>query len=381
MTKRRRVFHLITRFLNGGAETTTEHTLEALQSAERPYDLRLGFGAEFSVEHVQELESQGVETVCFRSLRHWNPLSAPVAVLAVARYLRENNIEILHTHSTEAGIVGRWAAALAGTPVVVHEIHGDPITADRNFLLNAFVERLERLSAPLTTRFVVKSERIRKDFLERGIGTPAQYNLIYHGVRTSDFSAATATNDPPKTAAVRLLFVGRLADGKGLFDLLDAVDELERDHDVELVVVGDGPLRNSLSEAVENRGLAETVTFTGYRDDIPALMASADGLVLPSYREGTPRVVTEALAAGLPVVATDIAGLPEQVDDGETGYLVDPGDVDALTDRLRRLVESPERRRRMGDAAQEAVERFDIETVRRTQQDFYDRLVDDVLDE
>lgn len=371
-----RVLHLITRFLDGGAETTTCNTLDALREAPEEYDLRLGVGAEHDRDALDRVAATGVETVVFDSIRHYEPLSALVAVIAVARYLRREDVDVLHTHSTEAGVVGRIAGKLAGTPIVIHEIHGDPITPDRHPLLNAFVGAMERLTAPMATRLIVKSERIRETYLDRGIGRLDQYELVYHGV---DLDRFRADQTPPETdggpGAVELLFVGRLAEGKGLHDLLSAVDRLRGEHDVSLQIAGDGPLKDELETAIRERELTGVVDVLGYRNDVPELLERADVLVLPSYREGTPRAVTEALASGTPVVATNVAGLPEQVQHGDTGYLVEPGDVSALVDRLRSLVESSDLRHSMGQRASETVAKFDVDVVKSKYQDRYRDLI------
>lgn len=360
-----RVLHLITRYLDGGAETTTQNTIDALIEAESPYDVRLGTGAEYDSKRLRELD---VEIAVFRSIRHYNPITAVIAVISVAWYLRREDIDVIHTHSTEAGIIGRLAGYLGNTPVVIHEIHGDPITADRNPVLNRVLLAIERHTAPLADRLIVKSKRIRDTFLKRGIGRQSQYELIYHGVDIERFHTET---DELDDSSVRLLFVGRLAKGKGLFDLLDSVERLEG---VQINIVGDGPLRETLANEVKQRGL-ESVTLLGYRENIPLFMAHSDVLVLPSYREGTPRVITEAMASGLPVVATDIAGIPEQVVEGETGFLVPPGDVEALTAALRRLVNNPQLRAELGNAARFRVDRFDVETAKAAYRDLYARLI------
>ena len=386
---KRKILHLITRYRDGGAEVTTRQTLDALHESDLQCDLRLGYGGDSDPDCVAELPEY-VETVEFSNIRHYNPVTAMIAVFQVAVYLRRERIELLHTHSTEAGVIGRLAARIAGTPTVIHEIHGHPITTDRSRSLNIFIYLMERVCARFTTRFVVKSERIKAQFLERGIGTPEQYEVIYHGVpieeyktsrngktdttesggdgdavveterpgsvRTTAQNERTDRHEPP----VKLLFVGRLAEGKGLFDLLEAIANLDQKFNIRLWIVGDGALRAELEQTVERTEIDEIVDFEGYRDDVPALLVAADALVLPSYREGTPRVVTEALAAGLPVVATRIAGIPEQVSKGETGLLVEPGDVLELTEKLRTLITSPAMRREMSDTAPETVEKFSL---------------------
>lgn len=364
-----RILHLITRYLNGGSEVTTQNTLEGLAAAEEDYYLFLGTGTEHNSENLRELETMGVETTIFHSIRHYNPITAIIAVFAVAWFLWRENIDVIHTHGTEAGVIGPFAGTLAGTSSIIPEIHGDPVTADRTRLLNLFLIAVERLSVRLSDRIIVKSDRIREIYLDRGIGTRKKYELIYHGVDTKQFRVATPKVRDGGDDQTELLFVGRVTDGKGLFDLLDALERLVDDHDVNLQIAGDGYLTADLRAEIKSRDLP--ADLLGYREDVSELMATADVLVLPSYREGTPRVITEAMASGLPVVATDIAGIPEQVADSESGYLVPPGDVDALTNRLAMLVNDPEIRSQFGAVGRERAEKFDVERAKAAYRELY----------
>jgi len=369
-----RICHLITRFLNGGAETTTGNTIRALLDAPDAYEVHLGFGAAHDEDRVREIESLGVETQCFRTLRHYNPVTQMAAIGSIAAYLARHDIEIVHTHSTEAGIVGRFAACLADVPVVIHEVHGDPITVDRSDIFNTALKTLERAAAKCSSIQIVKSERIKETYLDRGIGRPKQYSTIYHGVELDTYNSATPAADPPLRRDHRLLFVGRLAEGKGLFDLLNAVERLDNRHDFELLIAGGGPLADQLSEVITARGLDDRVSILGYRSDVPELLASADVFVLPSYREGTPRVITEALAVGVPVVATDIAGIPEQVRDGETGLLFEPADVGTLVERLDQLLGDDDYRAKLAANTDRGLEKFRLETVQQQYRDLYQDL-------
>ncbi|MFB6199900.1 MAG: glycosyltransferase family 4 protein [Candidatus Nanohaloarchaea archaeon] len=373
MTDETRVLHLITRFLNGGAEKTTENTLDALKEADQGYDLRLGFGSEYNEDYVEEIEDKGIDTVCFRWIRHYNPITAVIAVFTVAVYLRREDIDVLHTHSTEAGIIGRIGGWLARTPVIIHEVHGDPIAEDRNSVLNWVILRLEKLTAKVTTRIVVKSKIIRETYLERGIGTEEQYELIYHGVDLEKFKDVEPADLPVSEDSTVLLFVGRLEEGKGLFDLLDAFQRLDVDHRVELCIVGDGELSERLLEEIEDRNI-KYVELLGYREDIPQIMSASDILVLPSYREGTPRVITEALASGLPVVSTNIAGIPEQVNDGKTGYLIEPGEINKISTALEQLCQ-PKIYKRMSKKYTNNIDKFNIKKKQQEYQNLYNNLV------
>lgn len=369
---RPRVLHLITRFLGGGAETTTVNTLEALQSSSVEYDLRLGVGASYDSDYLAELKEAGINTVVFESIRHYNPVTSILAVWKVARYLQRESIDVLHTHSTEAGIIGRFASRLVDVPVVIHEIHGDPITSDRNKLLNAAICRLERAATTEEMMLVVKSNKIKQTYLEREIGQPRQYKTIYHGVDLERFRTAKPVQNYEIPV---VLFVGRLSQGKGIFDLLEATDRLQQEVKYRLFIAGEGPLREELDAQIESRGLSDVVEILGYRDDIPALMASADILALPSYREGTPRVITEALASGTPVVSTKIAGIPEQVSDGETGFLIQPGDVTTLADHLQSLLVDKELRESMGNRAATSVSKFSIGDAQTAYRELYQGLI------
>ncbi|OYR54180.1 glycosyltransferase family 4 protein [Halorubrum halodurans] len=370
-----RILHLITRFIGGGAEKTVKNQIRGLQNQE--YEIHLGFGKEHDPKRVATIQDMGIKTVCFEKIEHYSLARSIPAVVQVARYLRKENIELIHTHSTEAGIIGRWAATIARTPVVLHEIHGDPIAEDRHTALNTFILCMERLSAPLTTRIIVKSERIQRSFIDRGIGTKDKYKLIYHGIDLNRFKNEAPAPLPESDTELRLLFIGRLQDGKGLFDLIEACEQLGS-YDVDLLIAGDGPLKSDLRREIESRGLEESIHLLGYREDVPELLAASDVLVLPSYREGTPRVVSEALASGTPVVSTRIAGIPEQVSHGESGLLIDPGDVGALVDALSRLLNSGELRKEMSESCQSQVEQFSVEREQREISQLYQRLCSNI---
>lgn len=364
------VFHLITRLLKGGAEGKTIGTVLGLDD----YGFTVGYGAEYDDEQVQRLHDHGVDTQRFRTIRHYNPVTTIPAVVAVARYIRRKDFDIVHTHSTEAGIIGRFAARLAGTPAVVHTVHGVPFTDDRNTVLEAFILACERTAAPMTDQVVVNADAIAEEYISQGIGKPEQYTTVYSGIDIKAFQGIPPATDVDGDE-LRVLMVGRLAKGKGFDVLLDALDRLGRP-DLCVYIVGEGPRREWIENEIRVRGLDEIVELLGYRSDIPAIMAACDVFVLPSYREGTPRVITEAMASGLPVVATNIAGIPEQVADGESGYLIDPGDAVALTERLAELLDSPARRQAFGEQGRERVARFSLSQMNQDLDAVYQSLLE-----
>ncbi|MDB2265758.1 glycosyltransferase family 4 protein [Halorubrum ezzemoulense] len=368
-SERPQIFHLITRLLKGGAEGEIIATVCGLDD----YAFTVGYGAEYDPDQIDRLEEEGISTKQFPFIRHYNPVTTVPAVLSLARYFRQENYDIVHTHTTEAGIIGRFAAALAEVPTIVHTVHGVPFADDRNALLNRFVLACERQAAGYTDRIIANADIITDDYLARGIGQREQYTTVYSGIDLDAFTDAEPTNDLPGERP-RVVMVGRLADGKGHEVLLDAV-ELLGEFEGSVCLVGDGPLYDSLIAEVEDRGLSDQVSLTGFRDDIPRVLAASDVLVLPSFREGTPRVIAEAMASGLPVIATDIAGIPEQVAAGESGYLIPTGDPRALADRLETLLADAELRKQMGARGRERAARFSVTMMVEQIDDVYQTVV------
>jgi glycosyltransferase involved in cell wall biosynthesis len=168
--------------------------------------------------------------------------------------------------------------------------------------------------------------------------------------------------------------VSRLAEGKGFDVLLDAAERF-KEEDVSILIAGDGPLQSDLEKEIHDRDLDDAVHLLGYRTDIPNVMMESDILVLPSFREGTPLVIIEAMAAGLPVIATNIAGIPELIDDTKTGYLIEPGDPDTLASRVDELAQDSNQRELFGHAGQKRSNAFETRQMVSEYQNLYDGFV------
>jgi len=357
-----KVFHLITRFLKGGgAEAKTLAELAALRDK---YAFTLGYGAEFSSEEVARVVELGIPMQRFSFIRHYDPISLTLACLQVYRYLKAGHFEIVHTHSTEAGIVGRVAARWARVPIIIHTIHGIPFTKQRNPFLGRFLLIMERLVAPWTTRLIANADAIKDTYLKGGVGLPDQIGTIRSGIDLERFAAALPTDLGLPPGTFKVLTVARLTPGKGFRELLEAATQLvEKLPEVVFLIAGEGPLRTKLEEEIKRRNLAGRVHLLGYQQNLASLMKTADLFVLPSYREGTPRVISEAMAAGLPVVATRIDGIPEQVKHGVNGLLIKPRQVKPLVEAILELARDEGLRRRMGDAGRERAQAYSMEVM------------------
>lgn len=294
---------------------------------------------------VDLLRQEGIEVELIDLSRTFHVREA----LRLRRLLRRHRA-LLHTHTQLTGnILGRIAARLAGSPVLSHmhiENYFRPVRA-----VAAVHRTLDNWTARLCARILVVSEATRRELLRQGY--PAErMEVVHNGIA-----------DPPQLehdlraglgvpAGVPLVgAVGRLCAVKGQRELIEAAARLSED--VHVVLVGKdleqaGAYERLLRAEAERLGIADRVVFTGYRSDVGALLQSLDVFVLPSWTEGLPLVVLEAMAAGVPVVATRVGGTPELVADGESGFLVEPRDVDGLAQAIADLLARPDRGKALG---------------------------------
>lgn len=367
------VYHLITRLIVGGAQENTLATCAGLRA--RGYRVRLLSGPPLGPEGslYADALAGGIPVTFIPTLRRridpWRDLRS---LLAISRLLRRDRPDILHTHSAKAGIIGRAAAALVRhRPLVIHGVHGLPFHPWQARPLNDLYILLERLAARVTDGFLPVAEAMTVTSLAARIGRREQYHTVYSGFDVAEFAAARRLREQARrrfalpAAATVIGKVARLFELKGHHALLRAFaavrDEFPAAH---LLLVGDGPLRGELEEAVRKQGLAGAVTFAGLLPprEIPAALAAMDLLVHASLREGLPRAVTQAMAAGVPVVAVDVDGAGEVVHEGVTGRLVPPGDEAALFRAITAALRDPAGSARLARAAAAHVRRaFTVE--------------------
>jgi glycosyltransferase involved in cell wall biosynthesis len=336
---------------------------------ERGYETTLVAGdvgrGEESMAYVAE--SLGVPVTTLPALhREISPVRDIVAAFRLAWIIREQRPHILHTHTAKAGAIGRLAAMLAGRarpPVVVHTFHGHVLQGYFGGLRSWFFSRLERTLARSTDALVAVSPEVRDDLVALGVAPEEKFVVIRLGIELDQRIADGATE---RARTRRLLgvaddrfvvgWIGRMTAVKRPDDVLRAF-KLVRDHGIDacLCMVGDGPERDRVEQLAHQLGVVRDCLFPGYQEEIGPFFGAFDVFVLPSANEGTPVTAIEALASGCPVVATRVGGVPDVVRDGEDGFLVEPGDVLALAERLVRLAADPGLRGRLGAAGRERV--------------------------
>jgi glycosyltransferase involved in cell wall biosynthesis len=357
--RRPRVLILITLAEVGGAQTYVAHLLPAL--AER-YDVTLAAWGPGPL--VDAARAAGVAYVPLRNVRRAIGPRDALGLLELVRLMLRLRPDVVHTNSSKASILGRTAAAIARVPIRLFTVNGWAFNAHAGAEARLFTWA-HRLVRPLTTAVICVSETERRQGLEQRTCTARQAVVIHNGVDVAAAKRSDLGGVPPL-----VLSVTRLKDPKDTVTFARALRRLEPGS-FRAAIVGGGPERPQVEAELGDAG-----ELLGERDDVPELLASADVFALSSRSEGLPLSILEAMAAGLPVVATAVGGIPELVVDGETGLLVPPGDAQALADALRRLLGDPSLRRRFGDAARERAERdFSVERVRRAHVDLYERLL------
>jgi len=360
-----RVTHVITRLVVGGAQENTIASvlgLRALPGLE--VDLISGptTGPEGSLESAFA-GHPGVLTVVPELVRAVHPWLDLRALKRLTTIFHRQKPEIVHTHSGKAGVLGRLAAARAGVPIIVHTIHGPSFGSFQGGFANWVFLNAERHAARVTTRFVTVANAMRDQYLAVGIGAPEQFTRIFSGFVLEPY--LNATNDPKIRARWELqpddIVVGKIArlfKLKGHEDLIRIAPELIRACPrMKFLLVGDGKWRARLEALTCGTGLQKHFVFTGLVPpaEVPALVGVMDILVHLSFREGLPRALPQALAAGKPVVAYDCDGAREVCLDNETGYLVKTDHHSRLKQSVLQLASDPALRRRLGERGRELV--------------------------
>jgi glycosyltransferase involved in cell wall biosynthesis len=375
-----KVCHIITMLELGGAQQNTLYTVTHLDRD--GFEPLLVAGAEGPL--VEEARRSGVRCHFLRSLvRPISPWRDPAALLSLVRLLRRERPEVVHTHSSKAGILGRAAAAIAGVPVIIHSIHGWGFHRDQGLLTNRLFVGLERMAARMTTAFIAVSEANMREGEALGILAEGRVHLIRSGIRLSEFRptrgvALSEVGLGGRGGGVTVGMVACFKPQKAPLDFVKVAAEVTgRFPETKFVLAGDGELRGEIEELIGRLGLAGRITLLGWRRDIPELMRSFDILLHTSRWEGLPRVFPEAMATGLPVVATRVDGAPEAIQDGVSGILVEPGDVEGMARAVVELIRDPERRLSMGRAGLERVAAWDIDSMVRSQESLYRKLLNE----
>jgi len=369
-----KIVHIITRLIIGGAQENTLLSCQGQHDAGHDVTLITGpaIGPEGSL--LERAQSHGYRVEILDEMRRAIRPGMDYRVYRhLIRRLKNLKPDIVHTHSSKAGIIGRRAAYKARVPAIIHTIHGLAFTASTSRLVNHVYKLLERNAAPLTTRIVCVADAMRDQSLAAKVGRADQYVTVYSGMETGPFLHP----DVSRTEVRRQLglsdehvivgTIARLFDLKGHVDLLDIAPQLcSQFPQLRFLWIGDGTLRPAFERRMEQMKLRDRFILTGMVPPakVPQYAAAMDILAHPSRREGLARALPQGALAGVPTITYDIDGAKEGVLDGQTGYVLPPFDADKLEAAIAMLVKNAARRREMGALGRQfALNRFDAKVM------------------
>ena len=371
-----KVAHIITLLELGGAQENTLYTCEHLNKNKFDVILICGKGG------ILDDKTKNIKTYFVKELiREICPLYDLIAFIKIYKILKKEKPDIIHAHSSKAGIIGRWAAYYAKVPVILHTFHGFGFNDEQNYFIGIIYILAERLTAKITDKLVAVSyENISKG-LKNKIGNELQYTMIRSGIKLQDYQIDPAINSGDVEKKKKEFgiknesVVGMIACFKKQKAPLNFIKTAKlvctEKPDTKFMLVGDGVLRKRIEAEIKKLNLEKNVILTGWRKDTSEIIKIFDVFVLTSLWEGLPRVIVESMAAGIPVVATYIDGTREIVQEGLTGFVVQPHETEKMAERILRLLNNPDLRKKFSEEAKKRVQEFDIDLMVSQQEKLY----------
>jgi len=374
------VLHTVTKLELGGAQENTLYTLQNLNR--KKYNLFLiANDRGILVEEAKKMKD--VKTFFIPELiRPISPLKDLIALIKLFHFCKREKIDIIHTHSSKAGILGRWAARFAKVPIIIHTIHGWGFYPRQNFLKRKIFVFLEKITDKITDRLIAVSQANIETGIQNRIGEEEKYTLIRSGIKPSRFqNVEVKIVEKKKELGLEEVtkVVAMIAPFKPQKAPLDFVKIASRvvmkKPETQFLLIGDGELRPEIERLIKALNLEKKVILAGWRRDIPQILKVMDILVLTSRWEGLPRVFPEAMASELPIVATKVDGALEAIEEGVNGFLVSAGDTRSMAEKIITLLDNPEMAKEMGRKGREKVfPEFDIDLMVEKIDDLYQEL-------
>ena len=338
------------------------------------FDLATNLGSETAVvigeKHSElgtRLAKSGIKTFAAGHLRRdINPLHDLLAIFELKRIFQNIRPDIVHLNSSKAGVLGSIAAHLAGVPKVIFTAHGFAFLEPQPWIMKQIYYFAERFACLFRDKIICVSEYDRQAAIKAKLCPAEKLVTIHNGIRLQKSDVRSQSSDNrnqtsairPPSSDLRVPIIGTIAHlykTKGLNYLIDAA----RSIDAQFMVIGDGPERNNLESLIAKYNLGNKIKILGAKENAADYLPQFDIFVLPSVKEGFPYAILEAMAAGLPIVATPVGGIPEA--QGDAGILVPPKDSKALATAIQSLIDDPKRAKKMGLAAHERIKQFSFE--------------------
>lgn len=358
-----KICHIITRLPVGGAQENTLLTCEGLYKL--GYDVFLISGETKGEEGTLEKRAREIcknFIIIPKLVREISPIKDMLALYKIYKILKKEKFDIVHTHTSKAGIVGRIAAKLAGAPIVIHTPHGHIFHSYYGYIKTKIFYLLEKIAALFCDKIICLTPTEKKEHIELKIAPRTKFEVIPSGVDFDKFKNIKVNKDEVKRelGIEKEKFVvgcvSRLANIKGVNYLISAMyDIIQKNKNVILLLVGDGPEKENLEKLTSKLNIKNYVKFLGLRYDIPPILSSFDIFVLPSLNEGMGKAIIEAQLMGLAVIGSYVGGIKDIIEEGKTGMFCPPEDSKVLSEKILYLIENPHIARYIGEEAKKNV--------------------------
>lgn len=359
-----KILHIITRLDKGGSAENTIYTVAKLGS-DRAVLLS---GQTYDPDNriADDIRKNKVKWIVVPELvREISIIKDIKAFYKIYRHIKINNYEIVHTHSSKAGILGRWAAKLAGVKIIIHTPHGHVFYGYFGAIKSLLFIIIERITALITNKILTLTEKGKEEHLRFKIAPAAKFITVPSGIRISDDfiripHVDIRTELRINSDSIVVGTVSRLDPVKGNKYLIEAISEIKKRkykqwNKMQFIIVGGGGEEEKLKNMAQEYSVYDKIIFTGMREDVEAIISTMDVFVLFSLMEGMGKVLLKAMLYGKPVVSTDVGGIPEIIKEGINGYLVPSGDYLAAADSIIKLVADENLRKNMGNAGRKIV--------------------------
>lgn len=379
--KKIKVLHIITRLCVGGAQEVVLKIVHGLDN--KKYETTLVCGPEDIA--IDSAEISGIRIIIMPQLvRRVSPIKDLITFIKLYFFIRREKFDIVHTHTSKAGVLGRIAAKLSGAPIIFHMPHGSIFhSVYFNSVAIFILSKIEKVAALCTDKIIVGSDNEREDFLSNNIGNKGKYVRIpYYFIRQQFYDVKVDKQAKKKElnipdGAFLLVNIARLVPEKGHMFCLEALRKvLDEVPNVMLLIVGEGRLRKAVETKIAELNLQRNVILTGFREDIPEILSITDISLHTSLWEGTPLAIAEAMFLGKAVIATRVGGIPEIIKNGVNGILVQPQNANELAKSIVSLSKDKTLLSNLGREAQRyASSRFESKTIINELNNLYDNFL------
>ncbi|MDP8234669.1 MAG: glycosyltransferase family 4 protein [Candidatus Saelkia tenebricola] len=286
--------------------------------------------------------------------REINPVYDLIGFFSLLIFILENKFDVVHTHTSKAGILGRWAVLFTLRTKSVHTVHGFAFHDFQNLILKHIFIIVEKITAIITNKIIAVSKSVKDKGLKYGIGSEKKYSVVYELVNTGSNNdrLTLESREHNRRASYKIGMIAALKQQKNPGDFIKIASILlKKRKDLEFLLIGDGVLRNKLNKMIKMYNIEENFKILGWREDAYALMESFDVLILTSLFEGQPHVIIEAMSLGIPIVATEVDGVKDLIKNGENGFLFPPRNPHAAVRCVENILDNTEVRNNISMAA------------------------------